>query len=211
MVCKFRAYMRNASNASRRTSVFPALLCAFCALALAASAQAERADRTKPMEVVAERSSTVDLVNQVGRFNGNVVVTQGTMTIHADRLEIRETEGYKSGTAWGSQTAQVKYRQKRDGVDEYVEGSADRVDFDGKSETLRFTGNSLVRRTRGNEMVEEILGELITWNHAAEQFSVQGGRPTAANPGGGVRTVFTPRLRASEPAASAAPPRRPAR
>lgn len=182
-------------------------LAALAAALLAFAAAAEKADRLKPMEVVAERSSTVDLVTQVGRFNGNVVVTQGTMTIHADRLEVRETEGYKSGTAWGTPSTQVKYRQRRDGPDnEYVEGTADRVDFDGRTETLRFTGNSMVRRTRGPEMVEEIVGEQITWNHQAQQFSVQGGKPTAANPGGGVRTVFTPRPRASGPDTGASAP-----
>lgn len=167
-------------------------------LALAPSARAEKADRSKPMEVLADKSGTADLQNQVSRFSGNVVITQGTMVIKADRMEVRLTpDGYHVGTAWGAPGAQVSYRQKRDGVDEHVEGLADRVEFDGKTEVMRFIGNGVVRRVRGTEPVDEITGALITWNHGTEQFSVQGGTPTAANPGGRVRAVLSPRPAAS--------------
>lgn len=185
-----------------------AVFCVAGALLPAAPVRAEKADRDKPMEIVADRSSTVDLVNQVSRFTGNVVLTQGTMTLRAERVEVRQTaDGYKSGTAWGAPGAPVKYRQKRDGVDEHVEGVADRIEFDGKADTLRFVGNSVVRRTRGNgETLDEIVGDTITWNHNAELFSVQGGTPTASNPSGRVRAVLAPRNRASEAAPAAAPP-----
>jgi lipopolysaccharide export system protein LptA len=182
------------------------LFLSLLALTLAAGpAVAEKADRSKPMEVLADKSGTADLQNQVSRFSGNVVITQGTMVIKADRVEIRQTpDGYHQATAWGAPGAPVSYRQKRDGVDEYVEGVAERVEFDGKAEVLRFIGNSVVRRLRGKETVDEITGSLITWNHAAEQFSVQGGTPSASSPTGRVRAVLSPR-----PAAEAAS--RPAR
>jgi lipopolysaccharide export system protein LptA len=174
---------------------------------LAGQATAEKADRSKPMEVVADKSGTADLQNQVSRFSGNVVITQGTMRIQADRVEIRQTpDGYHQATAWGTAGTPVSYRQKRDGVDEYVEGRADRVEYDGRSEVLRFIGNGVVRRLRGTEAVDEITGALITWNHAAEQFSVQGGTPTASSPGGRVRAVLSPRP-ATEPASAPAPRR----
>lgn len=170
---------------------FRPLLLLLAALALPVAA--EKADRSKPMEVAADQSGTADLKNQVSRFNGNVVITQGTMVIKADRVEIRQTpDGYHAGTAWGSASAPVSYRQKRDNVDEYVEGLGERVEFDGKTEVLRFIGNGVVRRLRGREVIDEITGALITWNHAAEQFAVQGGSPTAASPSGRARAVFTP-------------------
>lgn len=174
------------------------------------AARAEKADRSKPMEVQADRTGTADLQNQVSRWSGNVVITQGTMLIKADRVEIRQTpDGYHQATAWGLPGALVTYRQKRDGVDEYVEGQAERVEFDGRAETLRFIGSGVVRRVRGKETVDEITGTLITWNHAAEQFSVQGGSSSAASGATGsgrVRAVLTPR-----PAASAARASEPAR
>jgi lipopolysaccharide export system protein LptA len=201
MLCKFRAHMTPPSflrSLGHRLLLLGLTLCAVVGPALA-----EKADRSKPMEVLADKSGTADLQNQVSRFSGNVVITQGTMVIKADRVEIRQTpDGYHVGTAWGAAGAPVSYRQKRDGVNEVVEGVAERVEFDGRAEVLRFIGNGVVRRLRGTETVDEITGALITWNHASEQFSVQGGTPTAANPSGRVRAVLSPR-----PAASAPEPR----
>ena len=199
MLCKFRADMNPPTvSPLRLAATLAALLWATTGPALA-----EKADRTKPMEVLADKSGTADLQNQVSRFSGNVLITQGTMTIKADRVEIRQTpDGYHVGTAWGAAGAPVSYRQKRDGVNEFVEGVAERVEFDGRAEVLRFIGNGVVRRTRGSETVDEITGSLITWNHGSELFSVQGGTPSANNPNGRVRAVLGPR-----PAASAAEPR----
>lgn len=187
-----------------------ALMALSCA-ALALPAAAEKADRNKPMEVLADKSGSADLQNQISRFSGNVVITQGTMVIKADRVEIHQTpDGFHTATAWGLPGAPVTYRQKRDDVNEYVEGAADRVEFDGRAELLRFVGNGVVRRLRGGETVDEITGALITWNHGAELFSVQGGTPTSANPGGRVRAVLGPRAgnaAASQPARGGAEPR----
>lgn len=163
-------------------------------LLAATPAQAEKADRAKPMELLADKSGSADLQNQVTRLSGNVVITQGTLRIKADRVEVRQTpDGFHVGTAWGSAGTPVSYRQKRDGLDEFVEGLAERVEFDGKTEVLRFIGSGVVRRLRGNVVVDEITGALIVWNHAAEQFSVQGGTPTDTGASGGrVRAVLTP-------------------
>lgn len=163
-------------------------------LLAATPAQAEKADRAKPMELLADKSGSADLQNQVTRLSGNVVITQGTLRIKADRVEVRQTpDGFHVGTAWGTAGTPVSYRQKRDGLDEYVEGLAERVEFDGKTEVLRFIGSGVVRRLRGNVVVDEITGALIVWNHAAEQFSVQGGaQADTGATGGRVRAVLTP-------------------
>ncbi len=191
------------------------------ALALAAACcgpvLADKADSSKPMEVLADKSGTADLKNQVSRFNGNVVITQGTMVIKADRVEIRQTpDGYHQATAWGLPGVPVTYRQKRDELDEWVEGSGDRVEFDGKAEVLRFIGNGVVRRLRGKEVVDEITGALITWNHASEQFAVSGGTGGSSGAAAGrARAVFTPppgSAAASQPASGRADrPSKPAR
>ncbi len=183
-----------------------------CALA-GPAAHAEKADSRLPMEIQADRSGSADLQQQVSRFEGHVVLTQGTLLIKADRVEVRQTpEGYYQASAWGSPTAPVSYRQKREGVDEYVEGHAQRAEYDGKSEVLRLIGNALVRRTEGSRVLDEITGAQITWNHALEQFSAQGGSGNAsvgATAASGaadarVRAVLVPRNTA--PAASAPAP-----
>jgi lipopolysaccharide export system protein LptA len=168
-----------------------------------APAAAEKADRTKPLTMEADRPCTVDLVRQVSVCTGNVVIAQGTLVIRADRVELRETpEGYRTATALGAPGKPAMYRQKRDGGQEQLEGSAERVEYDARSDTLRFIGNAQVRRMLGTVPSEEIQGAVIVWDNAAELFSVQGGAATPSNPGGRVRAVLSPR--AAEAAASAA-------
>ena len=84
------------------TSFLHPIFLALLLVVVAAPAAAEKADRGKPMEILADKSGSADLKNQVSRFSGNVVITQGTMVITADRVEVRQTpDGYHTGTAWG--------------------------------------------------------------------------------------------------------------
>ena len=181
-----------------------------CAAALA-SAQAEKADRGKPLTIEADQPGTVDLLKQVVVFNGNVVVAQGTMTIRAERVEVRErSDGHRSAIALGSAGKAAAFRQKRDGVDETIEGSAERIEYDSRGDVVRFAGNAQVRRLRGATPADEISGSVITYDNGNETFSVQGSpaAPGAASAAGSgrVRVVITPK---PEPAgAPAAEPKR---
>jgi lipopolysaccharide export system protein LptA len=180
------------------------VLCALVSvLGLAAPASAEKADRSKPMVVDADKPGTLDLQRQVVVFHGNVVISQGSLSLKAERIEVREApDGQRTATAVGTAERPASYRQKRDALNEWVEGSADRIEYDTRSDTLKFTGNASVRRLRGTEVADEITGGSITWDNSAGLFSVAGGAPSAANPGGRIRAVLAPR---TDPAASAPP------
>ena len=183
------------------------LAAALALLLLAGGVAAEKADRSKPMSVEADKPGIVDLARQVVVFNGNVVIAQGTLLIRAERIEVRElADGFRAAGATGAAGEPASFRQKRDGVDETLEGLADRIEYDARSETLRFIGNASVRRLRAGSVVDEILGTQITWDSAGEQFSVQGGTPTPGNPTGRVRAVLGPRAQAP---AAATPPSAP--
>lgn len=184
------------------------LLAVLAALA-GGPAFAEKADRFKPLNVEADQPGRIDLLNQHVVFNGNVVVTKGTMTIRAGRIEVRETpEGYHSAVAIGSAGKPATFRQKRDGVDEWIEGEAERLEYDGKTDTIRFVTNAAVRRLRGSTVADEIAGNVVSYDSIGEVFSVSGGAAaTPTNPGGRVRAVLTPRegsAAAAEAAAAAA-------
>mgnify|MGYP002623362518 FL=1 len=175
-----------------------------CLIALtllgAAAAQAELADRQQPIVVEADRPGTLDLQRQVVVFNGNVQIQQGTMVIRADRIEIREQpDGSRSAVAIGDPARPASYRQKREGLNETVEGSAERIEYDSRTGTLRLIGQGTVRRLRDGVVADQITGALITWDDSAELFSVQGSVPGAPGSGGRVRAVLTPRA-ASAPA-----------
>ena len=193
-----------------------ALVFAGLATVVASPVQAEKADRFKPLNVEADLPGKIDLLNQHVVFNGNVVVTKGTMTIRASRIEVRESpDGYHTAVAFGSPRQHATFRQKRDSPDEYIAGDAERLEYDGKSDVIRFVNNASVRRLRGSETSDEISGNLVTYDSGTEVFNVTGGAPaTASNPGGRVRAVLTPKegsaaaaeaARAASAAASAPP------
>ena len=178
----------------------------------AVPAQAEKADRNKPMVVEADRSGTLDLQRQVLVYDGNAVITQGTMQLRAERIEVRSlAEGHRTATALGAAGKPASWRQKRDGVDETVEGSAERIEFDSRSDTLRLVGASTVRRLRGGAVADEITGAVIVWDNNAELFKVEGGAATAANPSGRVRTILSPRPEGSASSPAAGTPLTPSR
>lgn len=204
MACNFHAARMSLLPRPPRTPFKPPLIAAAIAVTLAAAlaaispAQAEKADRSKPMVIEADKPGSVDVQRQIIVFNGNVVISQGTMVIRADRVEVRETpDGYRTANAIGAAGRPASYRQKRDTGDESVEGFADRIEFDARADVLRFSGNASVRRLRGALAADEITGGAIVWDNNAEVFSVQGGAPSAANPAGRVRAVLSPRADAA--------------
>lgn len=169
------------------------LLGSLTALSLLAAvpAFAERADRFAKMQVEADQPSKVDIQKRIVTFNGNVVVTKGTMSIHAARIEVRENaEGYQTAVATGSP---ARFRQKRDGVNEWIEGEALTLTYDSKSDTLRLTDQAKVRRLRGTELADQAIGAVIVYDNGAEVFTVSGGAKTPENPAGRVIVELAPR------------------
>ena len=183
-----------------------ALILALARPRLAATCRAEKADRSKLMVVEADRDGVLDLQRQVLVYSGNVVISQGSMMLRAERMEMRTmADGYRAASALGTAAKPATWRQRRDGVDETVEGSADRIEFDGRADTLRFLGNGAVRRLRGGVVADEITGASILWDNLAEVFKVEGGAATPANPTGRVRAVLSPRAESPASAPTVAP------
>lgn len=171
----------------------PARLAAAAALALALSgpAAAERADRDKPINLEADRV-TVDDAKQVAVFEGNVRLTQGTLTIRADKVVVREDkDGYQSATAYGRP---AHLRQKRDGVNEWIEGWGERMEYSGKSEQIEL--HTQARIVRGQD---EVRGNFISYNSVTEFFQADGA--AGGGPAGRVKAVIQPKPRGQTPAA----------
>lgn len=185
---------------------------AFAFLALAAApAGAEKADRTKPMNVEAD-TLRYDDVQQTSVFTGKVVVTKGSIVIRGARMTVRQDpEGYQFGVVTAEPGKQAFFRQKRDGVDEFIEGEAETIEYDGRADRVKFIGRAEMRRLRGTVVNDETTGAVITYDNTNDQFTVDGGSASAtpSNPGGRVRATLAPRSSASAPAAAAsAPPAR---
>ena len=62
------------------------------------SATAEKADRDKPTEVEANRMSADD-VRRMNIFEGNVVLTKGTMRVQAEREQAGRRHSHRARTS----------------------------------------------------------------------------------------------------------------
>jgi lipopolysaccharide export system protein LptA len=163
-------------------------------LLVSAAAHAEQADKDKPMNIEAD-SLRYDDVSKTSVFSGNVSITKGTIIMRGDKIEVRQDpQGNQFGELVGTAKAPSFFRQKREGVDEWVEGEGERVDYDSKAQTVVFTGNATLRRYRGTQLNDESVGNQIVYNSSTEVFTVKGGpqNSTATNPSGRVRAMLTP-------------------
>ncbi|KQP12213.1 lipopolysaccharide transport periplasmic protein LptA [Pseudorhodoferax sp. Leaf267] len=181
------------------------LVCA--ALSLAASlAQAERADRDKPMNIEADAMRYDDL-KQINVFTGQVVMTKGTIVMRGARVEIRkDAQGYQFGVATAAPGERAFFRQKREGVDEFMEGEGEVVEYDGRADKVTFIRRAVLRRYLGTKLNDEVTGGVIVYDNVTEVFTVDAAKPgTSPGSSGRVRAVLTPQPSASAPAAPSAP------
>jgi lipopolysaccharide export system protein LptA len=110
-------------------------------------------------------------------------------------MDVRQDpQGNQFGRLVGTPTAPGFFRQKREGLDEWIEGEAERIEYDSKEQTVLFVGRAVLRRYRGAQLNDQSVGNEILYNSQTEVFSVKGGdaSKTAANPGGRVRAMLTP-------------------
>lgn len=113
-----------------------ALLLASALGALSGAALAEKADQNKPMNVEAD-SLRYDDVNQTSVFTGKVVITKGSIVIRGAKVNVRQDpEGYQYGVVTSEPGKQAYYKQKREGLDEFIEGEADTIEYDGKGKSV---------------------------------------------------------------------------
>jgi lipopolysaccharide export system protein LptA len=161
-----------------------------CATVFAPMARAEKADREKPINYQAD-AGDVNYQTKVGTLIGNVIITQGTITIHADKVILRQNpDNSMSATAFGNP---ITFREKRDGTDEYYEGVAQRAEYDGQKRFLELFDRALLRKG-----IDEIRSNYISYNTDTEFFRAEG-RPDTRPPAAGepplgsrVRGIFQP-------------------
>ena len=173
------------------------LILVSAALLLAFPALAEKADRNKPIHLEADRV-TVDDAKQIATFIGNVVLTQGTMVMRGDRMEVRQDrDGFRQGTMWGNL---AYFRQKREGYDDFIEGWAERVEYDGRADKVQMHNRALLKRGQ-----DEVRGSYISYDSNSEFFQVDGATKSAksSGPDSRVRVILQPKPR---DAAAPSPP-----
>lgn len=181
---------------SSQPSRLQALLGVACGLILWATSPtvfAEKADKDKPINLEAD-AAKYDDVKQVMIAEGRVLVTKGTLVLRASRLEQREdSEGNQFMVATTKVGDRVFFRQKREGLDEFMEGEADRIEYDGRADVMRLSGKAVMRRLRGAVLADESTGNLIVFNNTTETMNINGKPATASSPSQRVRMMLSPK------------------
>ncbi len=182
-----------------RISVFKntlnsALMMSFClGLFVSLNAMAESADRDKPIELEAD-TVTVNDAKKTSTYTGKVILTQGTLIIHADKLVVREDkEGFQHSTSTGNPTT---FKQKMEGKNEYMEGSGQRIEYDGRMDKVQLYTRAWVKR--GEDIVH---GDYISYDANAEYAEVIGGAKSESggSSSGRVKAIIQPK---NKPAAN---------
>ncbi|NCZ75577.1 MAG: lipopolysaccharide transport periplasmic protein LptA [Betaproteobacteria bacterium] len=136
-----------------------------------------------------------DEARRTSNFLGKVILNKGTLQIRADEIElVEDQEGFQSARAIGKP---VLFKQKREGVNEMIEGQSRRLFYASRSETVRLEEAAEMRRVVEGKAADVLQGELIVYDSRKERYEVNRegspANPQAGNPSGRVRIVIQPK------------------
>jgi lipopolysaccharide export system protein LptA len=157
-------------------------------------AGAEKADKDKPTNIESNKMSSDD-ARRMTIFEGNVVLTKGTVVVRADRIVVRQdADGFQLSTAYGKP---VRFRQKGDpkgGCDGlWTDGEALRIEIDDRNEKVE-----LFERARVTRDQDVVNGDYIFLDQRTEFFSVSTAKGAVpASPSGRVTAVLQPKSTAN--------------
>lgn len=185
-------------------------LISVCWVCAAPAVWAERADRDAPMVIEADALRHDD-ARQISVFTGHVRIVKGSIRIRGERVEVhQDAQGYQYGLASGSAAERAYYAQKREGLDETIEGEADTLDYDGRADRVLLSGHAQLRRLRGASLADRFEGERIRYDNVTEVFTLdaQPASPLASataglsQPVGRVKVMLSPAVQAADPAST---------
>jgi lipopolysaccharide export system protein LptA len=162
---------------------------------LSGVAFAERADRDKPLQLEANRIS-IDDAKKIQILEGDVVLIKGTMVLKSDRVVIVEDQyGFQKGTAFGGKDGLARIRQKREGREEYMEGEAERIEYNTSNEVAELFHRAWVKSGE-----DEVKGDYIWYDGISEKYLVTAGETRDVKaPPARVRAIIQPKNKGAAP------------
>jgi len=152
---------------------------------LAGPALAERADRGEPTVIVADHQ-TVDDLKQVSVFTGHVILTKGTIKITGERLEYREDpEGYQYAVVTAAPQQLSTFHERRDpnhpGIEETIDGVAERIEYDNKQDTVKLFTRAVVKRFENGISRDEFKADRIYYDARNSHYELTSGGDAAGS------------------------------
>ncbi len=166
---------------------------ALLALVACSIANAEKADRDKPVNIEADRVM-VNEADKIQTFEGNVTLVQGTLVIRGDKIVVmQDLEGFQRGVVTGNL---AHFRVKREGKDEYVDGEAERIEHVAKTDMTKF-----FKRAHVKNGGDDVRGEYLEYDGRADNYLVTNGPSGTVQPGrdSRVRVVIQPKNKQPAP------------
>jgi len=187
------------------TLKLPQVLAAALLVAISVPSHAEKTDREKPITLEADRVS-MDDIKKVQVFEGNVVLNQGTMQIRTNRLVVtQDADGFQKGVATGGTNGLARFKQKREGSDDYIEGEGERIEHDARNEKTEFFVRGWVKSG-----LDEVRGHYISYDALTEKYLVTNAAGDSKNATGAaqarVRAIIQPKGKNAAPAESKGEP-----
>ena len=135
-------------------------------------AHAEKADKDKPIALSSDKAQFDD-VNQIYHLENNVLLIKGTLIIRGEKAHVKiDPEGYQLATIFAKQGGIATLRQRRDtGLDEYIEGQADWIQYDAKSETAVLVGKAKMSQLSGTKVSDQVNGDRIHYDGQTEKYN----------------------------------------
>lgn len=156
------------------------LLLATTLMLVSLSAAALKEDTNQPINIVSNNQS-LDMEHNVVTFLDNVVITQGSILIKANKVVItRPPEGSNQKETVEAFGSPVTFHQLLDDG-KPVDGKANKVHYDLGKEFLTLTGNAELK-----QLDSKINGDVITYDVKKQQLNAS----SAAN--SRVKTVLIP-------------------
>jgi lipopolysaccharide export system protein LptA len=162
-----------------------------CALAFShTTLHAERADRDQPVHFEANQAQYDDFHQQY-TLTGAVVLTQGSTLIHSEKAILRlDAEGYSHAEAIGTPSKLATLRQKRDGLNEFIEGIAEKITYNGKTEVAVLERQARIKRLENGRLADDIQSNRIIYDARQATYAAETNNPTG---GERVKAILAPR------------------
>ena len=109
--------------------------------------------------------------NLITTFKGNVVMVRNNLTIKGELLQLKQTEnGLSYGHIIGSP---AKFKQKRDLDGEWIEGEANRLDYDERDSMFFLSGNASLKRKQNGEIKDEVSGDKLSYSSITDVYKAE--------------------------------------
>ncbi|HEY6435080.1 MAG TPA: lipopolysaccharide transport periplasmic protein LptA, partial [Ignavibacteriaceae bacterium] len=109
---------------------------------------------------------SVDDAKKIQIFEGNVLMTKGTLMLQSEKIVITEDEfGFQKAVAFGGKNGLAHFRQKKEGKEEYIEGEAERLEYQAKDEVTELFHQAWIKNGE-----DQIKSDYIWYENISEKY-----------------------------------------